>query len=104
MKNKPLIIVVALISPILIGCTGLFKNIDQWNAKANPSENYYHSKELSLKNAENHISDVDNLFDYLATSDGTNGSDKYAKARTLMNAWTNLNSNSNPFSESYSGS
>ena len=40
----------------------------------------------------------------LFTFDGTNGSDKYAKARTLMNAWTNLNSNSNPFSESYSGS
>ena len=35
------------------------------------------------------------------TFDGTNGSDKFAKARTLRNAWTNTPSVDNVFSADY---
>ena len=37
----------------------------------------------------------------LFTFDGTDGSDSYAKARTLRNAWTNKDSASNVFSQDY---
>ncbi len=37
----------------------------------------------------------------LFSFDGTNGSDDYAKARTLRNAWTNFDSKENIFSPSY---
>ena len=37
----------------------------------------------------------------LFTFDGTDGSDDYAKARTLRNAWTNTPSKGNVFSEEY---
>lgn len=37
----------------------------------------------------------------LFSFDGTNGSDDYAKARTLRNAWTNVDSKENIFSPSY---
>ena len=37
----------------------------------------------------------------LFTFDGTDGSDDYAKARTLRNAWTNNDSTSNVFSSDY---
>ena len=39
----------------------------------------------------------------LFTFDGTNGSDKFAKARTLRNAWTNTPSVDNVFSADYKG-
>ena len=38
----------------------------------------------------------------LFSFEGTNGSDDYAKARTLRNAWTNVDSKENIFSPSYS--
>ena len=39
----------------------------------------------------------------LFTFDGTDGTDDYAKARTLRNAWTNNPSIGNVFSEEYNG-
>ena len=61
MKTKSLFLL-TLVSPLLIGCNP-FKSLPH---NLSPEE-YYQSKKLSLKKAESHESEVDQLFDYLST-------------------------------------
>ena len=65
---QPLLIVGGIFA-IIFSIPYLTKWVKSWFKDESAAEKYYSSKKLSLKNAEDHKSEVDVLFDYL-TADG----------------------------------
>lgn len=63
---QPLLIVGGIFA-IIFSIPYLTKWVKSWFNDTTASEKYYSSKKVSLKNAEDHKSDVDSLFDYLTT-------------------------------------
>ena len=61
---QPLLIVGGIFA-IIFSIPYLTKWVKSWFNETSASEKYYSSKKVSLKNAEDHKSDVDSLFDYL---------------------------------------
>ena len=63
---QPLLIVGGIFA-IIFSIPYLTKWVKSWFSETSASEKYYTSKKVSLKNAEDHKSDVDGLFDYLVS-------------------------------------
>ena len=63
---QPLLIVGGIFA-IIFSIPYLTKWVKSWFNDTSASEKYYSSKKVSLKNAKDHKSDVDVLFDYLTT-------------------------------------
>ena len=61
---QPLLIVGGIFA-IIFSIPYLTKWVKSWFSETSASQKYYSSKKISLKNAEDHNSDVDVLFDYL---------------------------------------
>ena len=63
---QPLLIVGGIFA-IIFSIPYLTKWVKSWFTDSSAAEKYYTSKKVSLKNAEDHKSDVDGLFDYLVS-------------------------------------
>ena len=81
---QPLLIVGGIFA-IIFSIPYLTKWVKSWFNETSASEKYYSSKKVSLKNAEDHNSDVDSLFDYLVAYSNSDqeavakGEKKYGK-------------------------
>ena len=76
MKNKHGLIIVSLAAIVCLG--GCSRKIQK---ASNEHVDYFSSKKLSLKNADKHDSDVDNLFDYLTNYNSTGIADLTGKEK-----------------------
>ena len=74
-KNR--LFLILLTTPLLLGC----RFIKGWDSGDSAAVKYYKTKQLSLKNAEEHESEVDKLFDYLYTFSSTGQIDNSGKKK-----------------------
>lgn len=77
---QPLLIVGGIFA-IIFSIPYLTKWVKSWFNETSASEKYYSSKKVSLKNAEDHKSDVDNLFDYLISYNNTKTASEEGKKK-----------------------
>lgn len=68
---QPLLIVGGIFA-IIFSIPYLTKWVKSWFSEESAAEKYYSNKKVSLKNAEDHKSDVDALFDYLVAYNDSN--------------------------------
>ena len=77
---QPLLIVGGIFA-VIFSIPHLTKWVKSWATEETAAEKYYSSKKLSLKNAEDGKSEVDELFDYLAHFEETRKVDEKGKKK-----------------------
>ena len=77
---QPLLIVGGIFA-IIFSIPYLTKWVKSWFNDSSAAQKYYSSKKVSLKNAEDHKSDVDVLFDYLTTYNESGKVDEAGKKK-----------------------
>ena len=87
MKWNKLIFLPILFSFTLTGCGDFFRLTNPYSKEEENDIHYFRSKELSLKNAFSHTSEVDHLFNYLAgttSSEVEQGQQKFGEKFFLV--------------------